>query len=45
MHNLGLSNARDLGTTLGKASYEVPERLTRLLGADPQVPEVPRAHV
>jgi hypothetical protein len=35
VHDLGLSNARDLGTTLGEAPYEVPIRFTELLGARP----------
>jgi hypothetical protein len=33
VHDLGLSQAREFGTALGKASYEVPERLAGLLGA------------
>jgi hypothetical protein len=41
MHDLGLSHARELG----KASYEVPERLAGLLGARPQVLGVPKVHV
>jgi hypothetical protein len=45
MHDLGLSHARELSTTLGKALYEILERLAVLLGACPQVPEVPRTHV
>jgi hypothetical protein len=45
MHDLGLSYARELGTTLGEAPYEVPERLVGLLGACPQVPRVPETHV
>jgi hypothetical protein len=35
VHNLGLSGARELSTTLGEASYEVPERFAGLLGARP----------
>jgi hypothetical protein len=35
VHDLELSHARDFSTTLGKAPYEVPKRLTRLLGARP----------
>jgi hypothetical protein len=27
VHDLRLCNARELGTSLGKASYEIPERL------------------
>jgi hypothetical protein len=45
VHDLRLGNARELRTTLGEASYEVPERLARLLGACAQIPGVPRAHV
>jgi hypothetical protein len=45
MHDLGLGHTRELTTTLGEASYEVPERLAGLLGARPQVSGVPRAHV
>jgi hypothetical protein len=45
MHDLGLGYAWELSTTLGKATYEVSERLVGLLGAHPQVPGVPRAHV
>jgi hypothetical protein len=45
MHNLRLGYTRELSTTLGEASYEVPERLAGLLGALPQVPGVPRAHI
>jgi hypothetical protein len=45
MHDLKLSHARELGTALGKASYEVPERLAGLLGARPQVLGVPKVHV
>jgi hypothetical protein len=45
MHDLGLGDARELGTTLGEAPYEVPEQLVGLLGARAQVPGVPRAHV
>jgi hypothetical protein len=45
MHDLRLGDAQELGTTLGKASYEIPERLTGPLGACPQVPGVPRADV
>jgi hypothetical protein len=33
VHDLELSHARELSTTLGEASYEVPKRLTGLLGA------------
>jgi hypothetical protein len=35
VHDLRLCNARELGTALGEASYEVLERFTRLLGACP----------
>jgi hypothetical protein len=35
VHDLGLSYARELGTALGEASYEVPKRLVGLLGAHP----------
>jgi hypothetical protein len=45
VHDLGLGDARELSAMLGEASYEVPERLARLLGACAQVPGVPRAHV
>jgi hypothetical protein len=45
MHDLGLSYARELGTSLGEASYEVSERLAGFLGARPQVPIVPGVHV
>jgi hypothetical protein len=45
MHDLGLSHARELSAALREASYEVPERFAGLLGARPQVPGVPRAHV
>jgi hypothetical protein len=38
MHDLDLCYAWELGTTLGEALYEVPERLAGLLGARPQVP-------
>jgi hypothetical protein len=33
VHNLGLGYTRELSTKLGEASYEVPKRLARLLGA------------
>jgi hypothetical protein len=39
------SDAWDLSAVLGKEPYEIPERLARSLGARPQVPGVPRAHV
>jgi hypothetical protein len=45
VHDLGMSYTREFSTTLGKASYEVSERLTGLLGACPQVPQVPGTHV
>jgi hypothetical protein len=45
VHDLGLSDAWELSATLGKVSYEVPERLARLLGARLQVPGVSRMHV
>jgi hypothetical protein len=35
VHDLRLSYARVLGTMLGEVLYEVPERLTRLLGTRP----------
>jgi hypothetical protein len=35
MHDLRLSNARELGIALGKTSYEVPQRHTGLLSAPP----------
>jgi hypothetical protein len=44
-HDLGLGYAQVLGTALGEAPYEVPKRLTGLLGARLQVPGVPGAHV
>jgi hypothetical protein len=34
MYDLRLSDAPELGTALGKVSYEVPEQLIGLLGAD-----------
>jgi hypothetical protein len=34
MYDLRLSDAPKLGTALGKVSYEVPEQLVGLLGAD-----------
>jgi hypothetical protein len=33
MYDLGLGHARELRAALGEAPYEVPERLTGLLGA------------
>jgi hypothetical protein len=45
VYDLRLGYARELNTTLGKASYKIPERLTGPLGARPLVPGVPRAHV
>jgi hypothetical protein len=45
MHDFGLSHAQEFGTTLGKVPYEVPEGLTGLLGARPQVPQVFGTHV
>jgi hypothetical protein len=45
VHDLRLSHAQELSTMLGEASYEVPERLARLLGACAQIPGVPGAHV
>jgi hypothetical protein len=45
MHDLGLGYAWELNTALEEASYEVSERLVGLLGARPQVPRVPGAHV
>jgi hypothetical protein len=45
VHDLRLRHARELGTALGEASYEVPERFAGLLGAIAQVQGVPRAHV
>jgi hypothetical protein len=45
VHNLGLGYAREFSTALGKAPYEVPERLAGLLGARLQVLGVPRTHV
>jgi hypothetical protein len=33
VHDLGLSDARELCRALGEAPYEIPERLTGLLGA------------
>jgi hypothetical protein len=45
VHDLRLSNARELSTALGKAPCEVPKRFAGFLGARPQVPGVPRAHV
>jgi hypothetical protein len=43
--DLKLSHTREFGKALGKAPYKVPERLAGLLGASPQVPGVPGAHV
>jgi hypothetical protein len=45
VHDLRLCHARELGTALGEAPYEVPEQFAGLLGARTQVPGVPRAHV
>jgi hypothetical protein len=45
MHNLCLGDTRELRTALGEAPYEVPERLSGLLGACVQIPGVPRAYV
>jgi hypothetical protein len=45
VHDLGLDDARELRTALGKAPYEVSERLAGLLGARTQIPGVHRAHV
>jgi hypothetical protein len=38
VHDLELSHARELGTVLRKASYEVSKRLAELLGACAQIP-------
>jgi hypothetical protein len=35
VHDLRLGYARELSTTLGESLYEVPKRLTGLLGAHP----------
>jgi hypothetical protein len=43
--DLGLGHARELCTTLGEASYEVPKRLAGLLGTRAQIPRVPWAYV
>jgi hypothetical protein len=43
--DLRLSHTRELSAALGEIPYEVLERFTGLLGACPQVPGVPRAHV
>jgi hypothetical protein len=45
VHDFGLSDARELRAVLGKASYEVPERLAGLLGACVQIPGVSRANI
>jgi hypothetical protein len=45
VHDLGLRHTREFSASLVKAPYEVPERLAGLLGAHPQVPGVPGAHV
>jgi hypothetical protein len=45
MHDFGLRHAWELRAALGKAPYEVPERLAGLLGAQAQIPGVSRAHV
>jgi hypothetical protein len=45
MHDFGLRHAWELRAALGKASYEVAERLTGLLSACAQIPGVSRAHV
>jgi hypothetical protein len=45
VHDLGLGHTREFSKALGKASYEVQERLAGLLGARPQVPGVPEVHV
>jgi hypothetical protein len=45
VYDLRLSHARELRAALGVASYEVPERFARLLGARAQVLGVPRAQV
>jgi hypothetical protein len=45
VHDLQLSDDRELSTPLGKVSYEISEQLVGPLSARPQVPGVPRAHV
>jgi hypothetical protein len=45
VHDPRVSDARELGTMLGKAPYEVPEQFAGLLSAPPQVPGVPRVHM
>jgi hypothetical protein len=45
VYDLGLGHAWEFSSALGKASYEVPERLARLLGARSQVTGVPGTHV
>jgi hypothetical protein len=45
VYDLGLGHAQELRAAPGEASYEVPERLTGLLGARAQVLGLPRAHV
>jgi hypothetical protein len=45
MHDFRLSNTRKLGAALGKAPYEVLERLAGFLGAPPQVLGVSGVHV
>jgi hypothetical protein len=45
VHDLRLSHAWEFSTALGKAPYEVPERLAGLRGARPQVPRLSGTHV
>jgi hypothetical protein len=45
VHDLGLGHTREFSKALGKASYEVQERLAGLLGAPLQVLGVPRVHI
>jgi hypothetical protein len=45
VYDLGLGHTRELRVALREAPYEVPERLTELLGARAQVPGVSRAHI
>jgi hypothetical protein len=45
LHDLGLGHAWELRAALGEVPYEVPERLTGLLGARAQITGVSRAHV
>jgi hypothetical protein len=45
VHDFGLGHARELRAALGEAPYEVPERLSGLLGACAQILGVSRAHI